>query len=83
MISQVNCEVQNMVGVQIMVKDMTNQDTTAPADLSAFAGSSIRHLDLIRRLRQIRQVSRGKAEPRVQVQVGATGTGTGGLNGKM
>lgn len=34
MLGQVNCEVENMVGVQIMVKDMTNQDTTAPADLS-------------------------------------------------
>ncbi len=34
MIGQVNCEVENMVGIQIMVKDMTNEDTTTPADLS-------------------------------------------------
>lgn len=34
MISSVNCEVQNMIAIQIDVKDMSNQDVNAPIDLT-------------------------------------------------
>lgn len=82
MISQVNCEVENMVGLQIMVKDMTNQDTTAPADLSV--------------IRWVIDPSLGLDSPPTTDTTGqsgqgdtgtgtgsATGTSTGGLSGKM
>lgn len=82
MIIQVNCEVENMVGLQIMVKDMTNQDTTAPADLSV--------------IRWVIDPSLGLDSPPTTDTTGqsgqgdtgtgtgsATGTSTGGLSGKM
>ncbi len=83
MISQVNCEVENMVGVQILVKDMTNQDTAAPADLSV--------------IRWVIDPALGLDTPPTTDATGqtdqsggagtgtgtGTGTATGGLNGKM
>lgn len=84
MIAQVNCEVENMVGIQIMVKDMSNEDTTTPADLSV--------------IRWVIDPALGLDAPPTTDTTGqdgssggtgtsgsgsATGTSTGGLNGKM
>ena len=81
MIGQVNCEVENMVGVQIMVKDMSNQDTTTPADLSVIRWmiDPALGLDTPPTTDTTGQSGQGGSSGTGS----GTGTSTGGLSGKM
>ncbi len=86
MIGQVNCEVQNMVGIQIMVKDMTNQDTTTPADLSVIRWviDPTLGLDAPPTTDSTGQTGQSGQSGSTGSGTGsATGTSTGGLSGKM
>lgn len=79
MLSSVNCEVENMVGIQIDMRDETEQDSARPSDFKV--------------IRWIIDPAMGLDTPpdesatsETSGQAGATGqTGasTGGLNGKM
>lgn len=83
MLGQVNCEVENMVGVQIMVKDMTNQDTTAPADLSVIRWMIDPSLGLDSPPTTDSTDQSGQSGS-TGSSTGGTGTSTGGgLSGKM
>jgi prepilin-type N-terminal cleavage/methylation domain-containing protein len=87
MIGQVNCEVENMVGVQIMVKDMTEQDTTTPPDLSVIRWIIDPALGLDTPPSTDATGQSGTSGTTGSGSGGGTGTGTGtasgGLNGKM
>ena len=82
MISQVNCEVEDMVGLQIMVKDMTNQDSTAPADLSVIRWIIDPSLGLDTPPSTDSSGQSGQSGSATGSGTG-TGTSTGGLSGKM
>ena len=82
MISQVNCEVEDMVGLQIMVKDMTNQDSTAPADLSVIRWIIDPSLGLDTPPSTDSSGQSGQSGSATGSGTG-TGTSSGGLSGKM
>lgn len=83
MISQVNCEVENMVGVQILVKDMSNQDTTTPADLSVIRWMIDPALGLDTPPTTDTTGQSGQSGTSGSATGSGTGTSTGGLSGKM
>ena len=83
MIGQVNCEVENMVGLQIMVKDMSNQDTTTPADFSVIRWVIDPALGLDSPPTTDTTGQSGQSGSSGSATGTGSGTSAGGLNGKM
>ncbi|MCC6508186.1 MAG: type II secretion system protein [Pirellulaceae bacterium] len=77
-LTSVNCEVENMIGIQIDVRDMSNQDTTERSDLSVIRWIIDPALGLDT---PPTTDATGQTDP--SGAAGQTGAAAGGLNGKM
>lgn len=76
MLSSVTCEVENMVGIQVDVRDETEQDSTRPSDLKVIRWVIDPALGL-----DTPPDASGATD--ASGQAGAAGASSGGLNGKM